>query len=140
MPRVTAHSPGPALRPQVRWLVAAASILAIFILYSPLGPTPAMLADLLAATGALAVLAGWRSPRRRTGAHRARVTVAKAAPVEGLPSETYELTALGVSVLIRLREDWKGQPLVPYVHIEQRADRPRLLLVEVDNRGETEYR
>ncbi|WP_439681533.1 hypothetical protein [Embleya sp. MST-111070] len=61
-------------------------------------------------------------------------------PDGGTRSDTYELRVHDVSVLVRLREQWAGRPLVPYVHIEHEANGPRLLLVEVDNQGESEYR
>lgn len=61
-------------------------------------------------------------------------------PDAGTSSDTYELRVFDVSVLVRLREQWKGQRLVPYGHVEHEAERPRLLLVKVDNRGETEHR
>ncbi|MFD3662883.1 hypothetical protein ACFWVF_20170 [Streptomyces sp. NPDC058659] len=61
-------------------------------------------------------------------------------PDGGSPSDAYELRVYGVSVLVRLRQHWSGEHLVPYVHIDHETDRPRLLLVEIDNKGETEHR
>jgi hypothetical protein len=76
--------------------------------------------------------------------HRVRdaaITVVDADPADGTPSDVYEVQVFGVSVLIRRRTQWRDQMHVPYVHvdIEHQADPPRLLLVEVDNRGETEH-
>ncbi len=123
---------------------AAAGLIASW-LYRPAGAAQALLIACLTAAATLAILAGAMPPTRRGAALQrrirdARVTVVDADPDDGTPSDVYELRAFGVSVLVRLREDWKGQPLVPYVHIDHEASRPRLLLVEVDNQGETEYR
>ncbi|MFJ9574618.1 hypothetical protein [Streptomyces bacillaris] len=109
---------------------------------------PHTLADLLMATGMVttAVLVFTATMPRRTPSsltvRRADLTVVDADPDGGTPSDIYELRVFDVSVLVRLREQWKGQRLVPYVHvdIEHEADRPRLLLVEVDNQGESEHR
>ncbi|MFF2378356.1 hypothetical protein ACFVUW_28600 [Streptomyces xiamenensis] len=112
---------------------------------------PHTLADLLMATGMVttAVLVFTATMPRRTRVssltvRQADLTVVDADPDPdgGTPSDIYELRVFDVSVLVRLREQWKGQRLVPYVHvdIEHEADRPRLLLVEVDNQGESEHR
>lgn len=142
----------PAFPARARWLrwgvlyalPSAAAALSITWLYQP-----HTLADLLMATGTVttAVLVFTATMPRRTRAteltvRQADLTIVAADPDPGggTPSDTYELRVFGVSVLVRLREQWKGQRLVPYVHIEHEADRPRLLLVEIDNQGESEHR
>jgi len=97
-------------------------------------------------TAMCAALLGVTMPVRRSTKELAvrdavlAVVLADSDPQDGTVSDTYELRVHGVSVLVRLRGTWKDQRLVPYVHIDHDADRPRLLLVEVDNQGETEYR
>lgn len=117
-------------------------------LYQPRTTTQGAIATALALAAVatfVATMPAGRSRRSSTGEHTIRdavVTVADADPgPDGTtPSDTYELRVFGVSVLVRVRADWEGQPSVPYVHIEHQADRPRLLLVEVDNDGESEHR
>ena len=152
MPRTPARPRSIFRAPYGRWLrwtlrtglPAAAVALGASWLYRPGTTVQAVLAVVLA-LAALAVftatMPGGRSrgPARRT-IRDAVVTVADADPGDGTPSDVYELHVFDVSVLVRLREQWNGQRLVPYVHIEHQADHPRLLLVEVDNGGESEHR
>ncbi|MEU2769294.1 MULTISPECIES: hypothetical protein [Streptomyces] len=73
--------------------------------------------------------------------HRIRdasITVVDASPEDNTPSDVYEIQVHGVSVLIR-RAQWGAHSPVPYVHIEDQADTPGLLLVEVNNGGKNEH-
>ena len=58
---------------------------------------------------------------------------------DNTPSDVYEIAVFGVSVLIRRRAQWGATTDVPYVHIEDQNDGPGLLLVEVNNGGESEH-
>ncbi len=74
--------------------------------------------------------------------HRIRdasITVVDASPQDNTPSDAYEIQVFGISVLIRRRARWGPDTNVPYIHIENQGD-DRLLLVEVNNSGEHEYR
>lgn len=148
-----ARRPVPAVpRESARWwrwsalhaLPSTALGLGTALLYQPHTMSDLVLA---AATSTTAVCVFTATmPRRRRGTEytlrQAVLTIADADPdPEGnMPSAVYELRVFGVSILVRLRAEWDGQHLVPYVHIEHEAERPRLLLVEVDNQGETEHR
>ncbi|MFE4512596.1 hypothetical protein ACFRMQ_00140 [Kitasatospora sp. NPDC056783] len=132
--------------PWPRWTVrcgipAAATALALVWLADTGSPGQGALVATLALAAVMVFASTMPArPRRpaRPTAHRvrdARVTVFDAAPDDSQPSDTYELRVHGVSVLVRLRPDPNGHP-VPYVHVEHLADRPRVLLVEVDNKGE----
>ncbi|MEU0215189.1 hypothetical protein ABZ281_08710 [Streptomyces sp. NPDC006265] len=73
--------------------------------------------------------------------HRIRaafITVVDASPEDDAPSDAYEIQVHGVSVLIR-RAQWRAHAHVPYVHIEDQAHPPGLLLVEVNNGGKNEH-
>ncbi|MFB7865516.1 hypothetical protein [Streptomyces sp. NPDC056069] len=149
----TARRSAPAGRtPSARWwrwsvlcaLPSAAVALGSSWVYEPHTAADALMAATLSSV-AVYVFATTMPLRRRSTTHQARratlaIVEADPDPDGGSPSDTYELRVYGVSVLVRLRQDWKGERLVPYVHIDHEADRPRLLLVEVDNKGETEHR
>lgn len=152
MPK-TARRPAPAGRtPSSRWwrwsilcaLPSAAVALGGSWLYEPHTAADALMAATLSSV-AVYVFATTMPLRRRSTTYQTRRATlafveADPDPDGGSPSDTYELRVYGVSVLVRLRRHWKGEHLVPYVHIDHEADRPRLLLVEVDNKGETEHR
>lgn len=73
--------------------------------------------------------------------HRIRdasITVVNASPQDNTPSDAYEIQVFGISVLIR-RAQWGAHAHVPYVHIEDQARTPGLLLVEVNNGGKDEH-
>ncbi|WEH37829.1 hypothetical protein PZB75_30980 (plasmid) [Streptomyces sp. AM 4-1-1] len=73
--------------------------------------------------------------------HRIRealITVVTPSPEDDTPSDDYEIQVHGVSVLIR-RAQWGAHAHVPYVHIEDQADTPGLLLVEVNDSGKNEH-
>ncbi|MFD8727762.1 hypothetical protein [Streptomyces sp. NPDC059611] len=74
--------------------------------------------------------------------HRIReasITVVDASPEDNTPSDVYEIQVFDVSVLIRRRARWGTETDVAYVHIDDQADEPGLLLVEVNNGGEAAY-
>ncbi|MGP3690854.1 hypothetical protein ACTVZO_40315 [Streptomyces sp. IBSNAI002] len=148
-----ARRPVPAARPDsTRWwrwsilhaLPSAALGLATALLYQPHTVGDLVLAAAMSTTAVCVFTA--TMPRRRRGTKYAlrqavlTVTDADPDPDNNMPSDVYELRVFGVSVLVRLREEWNGQHLVPYVHIEHEAERPRPLLVEIDNQGESEHR
>ncbi|MFZ3492161.1 hypothetical protein ACODT5_02790 [Streptomyces sp. 5.8] len=152
MPELARRPVPAAPRESTRWwrwsalhaLPSAALGLGTALLYQPHTVSDLVLA---AATSTTAVCVFTATmPRRRRGTkytlRQAVLTVADADPdLEGnMPSAVYELRVFGVGILVRLRAEWDDQHLVPYVHIEHEAERPRLLLVEVDNQGEIEHR
>lgn len=69
----------------------------------------------------------------------ASITVVGARPEDNTPSDVYEISVFGISVLIRRRARWGATTDVPYVHIENENDGPGLLLVKVNNGGEHEH-